>query len=47
MNFTKGLVMGCLITAGTMMMYSDGIDEGKKKIMKKGKQLVKKMKFSM
>lgn len=47
MNFMKGLVIGGLITAGTMMMYSEGIDDSKKKIMKKGKQIAKKMKMTM
>jgi hypothetical protein len=45
MKFTKGLILGSLITAGTMMIYSEGIDENKKKMMKKGKQAVKKIKM--
>ena len=47
MNFMKGVMIGSLITAGTMMMYSEGIDESKKKMMKKGKQIARKMKMSM
>lgn len=47
MSFMKGVMIGSLITAGTMMMYSEGIDESKKKMMKKGKQIAKKMKMSM
>lgn len=47
MSFVKGVVIGSLITAGTMMMYSEGIDDNKKKIMKKGKQIVRKMKMTM
>ena len=47
MNFMIGLVIGGLITAGTMMMYSEGIDDSKKKMMKKGKQIAKKMKMTM
>lgn len=47
MSFMKGVVIGTLITAGTMMMYSEGIDENKKKMMKKGKQIARKMKMSM
>ena len=43
----KGIFIGSLITAGTMMMYSEGIDESKKKMMKKGKQIARKMKMSM
>ena len=47
MSFMKGVVIGTLITAGTMMMYSEVIDENKKKMMKKGKQIARKMKMSM
>lgn len=47
MGFVKGVVIGSLITAGTMMVYSEGLDENKKKMMKKGKQIVRKMKMSM
>ena len=47
MNFVKGMVIGGLITAGTMMMYSEGLDDNKKKIMKKGKQIVRKLKMGM
>ena len=43
MSFMKGVMIGSLITAGTMMMYSEGIDENKKRMMKKGKQLMRKM----
>lgn len=45
MSFMKGVMIGSLITAGTMMMYSEGIDESKKKMMRKGKQIVRKMKM--
>ena len=44
MKFAKGMAMGVLITAGAMMIYSEGIDNSKKKIMKKGKQIMRKMK---
>ena len=47
MNFMKGVFIGSLITAGTMMMYSEGLDESKKKMMKKGKLIARKMKLSM
>ena len=43
MNFVKGVMIGSLITAGTMMMYSEGVDNSKKIMLKKGKQLAKKM----
>ena len=47
MNFMKGVMIGSLITAGTMMMDSENLDEGKRKMMKKGKQMAKKIKMSM
>ena len=47
MSFAKGVMIGTLITAGTLMMYSEGLDQNKKKVMKKGKQLVKRMKNVM
>lgn len=42
MKFTKGLIVGGMITAGLMMMYADN-NMNTKKMMKKGKQLVRKM----
>ncbi len=42
MKFAKGMIMGGIITAGVLMMYADN-NTGKKKIMKKGKQLARKM----
>ena len=42
MKFTKGIIIGSVITAGVMMMYTDN-NMNTKKIMKKGKQLAKKM----
>ena len=41
MKFTKGIIVGSVITAGIIMMYADNMDT--KKMMKKGKQLIKKM----
>lgn len=43
MKFVKGIMIGSMITAGAMMMYSDGINNNKKKMIKKGKQFAKKM----
>lgn len=44
MKFTKGLLIGGLITTGIIMMYQDNnINLNKRKMMKKGKQFVKKM----
>lgn len=47
MNFMKGIVIGSIITAGTMMMYSEGVDSSKKMLVKKGKQFARKMKSTM
>lgn len=47
MNFMKGVMIGTLITAGTMMMYSENLDMNKKRMMKKGKQVAKKLKMVM
>ena len=41
MKFTKGMIVGSMITVGIMMMYTDNMDS--KKMMKKGKQLMRKM----
>ena len=41
MKFTKGVIIGSMITAGIMMMYTDNLDT--KKMMKKGKQMMRKM----
>ena len=43
MKFIKGMVMGTLISAGVMMMYTENTGMNKKKVMKKGKQMAKKM----
>lgn len=42
MKFTKGMIIGGMITAGVMMMYKDN-NMNTKKMMKKGRQLAKKM----
>ena len=43
MKFTKGLLIGGLITTGIIMMYNDKNMMNKNKILKKGKQFAKKM----
>ena len=43
MKFTKGLLIGGLITTGIIMMYNDKNMMNKNKIIKKGKQFAKKM----
>lgn len=45
MKFMKGVMLGTMVTAGAMMMYSDTIDTSKKKMVKKGKQFMKRMGF--
>ena len=41
MKFTKGLIIGSIITAGAIMMYTDNMNG--KKMIKKGKQVIKKV----
>ena len=40
MKFAKGMAMGAIITAGAMMVYSEGIDNTKKRIMKKKMRII-------
>lgn len=43
MKFIKGMVMGTLISAGVVMMYNERNTMKKNKMVKKGKQLIRKM----
>ena len=43
MKLMKGIMIGTLISAGVAMMYTDSKNINKKKIMKKGKQMARKM----
>lgn len=43
MKFVKGMVMGTLLSAGVVMLYSERNMMKKNKMMKKGKQFIKKM----
>ena len=43
MKFTKGLLIGGLITTGIIMMYNEKNMMNKNKMLKKGKQFAKKM----
>jgi hypothetical protein len=43
MKFTKGLIIGGLITTGLLIMYNDDKSMNKNKMIKKGKQFAKKM----
>ena len=45
MKFMKGVMLGTMLTAGAVMMYSDSFENGRKKIVRKGKQIIKKMGF--
>ncbi len=43
MKFVKGMVMGTLISTSAIMLYTEKNAMKKNKMMKKGKQLMKKM----
>ena len=43
MKFVKGIMIGGLITTGLVMMYTESGIRSKRKMMKKGKQMIKKM----
>ncbi len=42
MKFIKGIMIGGLVTTGLVMMYTEN-GRNKKKMMKKGKQMAKKI----
>ena len=42
MKFIKGIMIGGLVTTGLVMMYAEN-GKNKKKMMKKGKQMAKKI----
>ena len=43
MNFIKGMILGTMVSAGIAIAYTETMGQNKKKIMKKGKQMIKKM----
>lgn len=43
MKFAKGVMVGTLVSAGIMWMYSETMGKDSKKIMKKGKKIIKQM----
>lgn len=43
MKFLNGIMIGSLITAGAMFLYSGSIDDGKRRMVKKGKQFARKI----
>lgn len=42
MKFVKGMILGTAIAAGMAIMYNEGM-MNKKRIMRKGKEIAKKM----
>ncbi len=43
MKFLKGMIVGGMIAAGTAMICADGMSTSKRKMIKKGRQIAKKM----
>ena len=43
MKFVKGMVIGTMVSAGIAMMYMETTNRTRKNLMKKGKQVAKKM----
>lgn len=46
MKFLNGVMIGSLITAGAMLVYSESVDNEKRKMVKKGKQFARKIGLS-
>ena len=45
MNFAKVVMVGTLVSAGIMWMYSETMNKDSKKIVKRGKKFIKQMGF--
>ncbi len=43
MRFMKGILIGGIVTAGIAMIYAESMEQGKRKVMRKGKQFAKRM----
>ncbi len=43
MKFVKGMLIGGIVTAGIAMMYAESMEQSKRRMMRKGKQLAKRM----
>lgn len=43
MKFAKGMVIGVVATAGIAMMYMETNNKAKRQLMRKGKQMAKKL----
>ena len=45
MKFAKGIMLGTIISAGIMWIYTESCGKDSKKIVKKGKKFIKQMGF--
>lgn len=43
MSFVKGMIIGGIVTAGVAIMYSDTMEQSKKRMIKQGKKLARRM----
>lgn len=43
MKLVKGIIIGGMVSAGLVMMYGETIGFNKKKMIKQGKKMIKKM----
>lgn len=43
MKLVKGMIIGGLVSAGLVMMYGETMGFNKKKMMKQGKKMIRKM----
>ena len=43
MRFVKGMIIGGILAAGVALVCADGMCDNKKRMMKKGKQFVRKL----
>ncbi|HJJ05250.1 MAG TPA: hypothetical protein OIM45_05265 [Clostridiaceae bacterium] len=43
MNFVKGMLIGSIISAGLVIAYNETMGQDKKKVMKQGKKMIKKL----
>lgn len=43
MKFVKGMLVGSIVSASIVLAYTETMGQDKKKLMKKGKQIMKKI----
>lgn len=43
MKFIKGIIIGGMVSAGLVMMYGETMGFNKKKMMKQGKRMIRKI----